>query len=298
MSTPYTIRRLPKTSLSSQKENLKYYLSYCKDKINTNNPNTNGWINIIKTLKFPTEDFDKSRVLLARLEKHKDIVVKLSDDESIKREYEYGKKLSKIKGFVKFICYFECNDNFLNYPNGDRNHLCNGPGSQMKIIVMPHYEMGNIGSYGWTRENLNILRTCMKHAFLTYTDAFFNGYLHGDFHPGNVLLKNTKDSSLEYSFEGIDEAFEIETNGVRTWIMDFENTKNVRTDNPMDIMNFYFDAQKFFNTLTNPRFIRNAKEVSVMPVMKTITKYMNYNKFPSREFIRDVLCAIDKIDLV
>jgi serine/threonine protein kinase len=297
MSKTYNIRKLQKQSFSSQKEVPKYYLSYCQDKINTQNPNTNGWINIVKTLKMPLEDYDKSRILLAKLEHHKDIVVKIGDDESIRREYEYAKKLYKLKGFVKFICYFECNDDFLKYPDKERNYLCNGEGSRMKIIAMPYFELGSIGSYVWNPENIHALRTSIKHAIMTNISAFMHGFLHGDFHPGNVLLKKTKQSSIDYLFEEIGEV-NIETNGIRTWIMDFENTREISAKNPRDIMDFYFDIQKFFTLLQDHRFIKNIDKSTTINIFRWVNKYMNSLSYPNMDFIMGIFDSIDKIAVI
>jgi hypothetical protein len=294
----YNIRKLPKNSFSSQKEIPKYYLSYCQDKINKKNANTNGWINIIKTLKFPLEDYDKSRILLAKLELHKDIVVKLGGDEAIRKEYEYSKKLYRLKGFVKFICYFECNDNFLDYPNKTNDYLCKGEGSQMKVIVMPHFEMGNIGSYTWSNENIQLLRSCIKHAILSHISAYATGYLHGDFHPGNVLLKRTKQAYISYLFEGIGEITNIETNGVRTWIMDFENTREISKENKTDLVDFYYDIQKFFMFLADHRFIKNIDKSTLTYLMKNIIKYSNSLIYPNMEFITNMIRSIDMIELL
>jgi serine/threonine protein kinase len=297
MSKTYNIRKLQKQSFSSQKEVPKYYLSYCQEKINTQNPNTNGWINIVKTLKMPLEDYDKSRILLAKLEQHKDIVVKIGDDESIRREYEYAKKLYKLKGFVKFICYFECNDDFLKYPDKERNYLCNGEGSRMKIIAMPYFELGSIGSYEWNPENIHVLRTCIKHAIMTNVSAFMHGFLHGDFHPGNVLLKKTKQSSIDYLFEEMGEV-NIETNSIRTWIMDFENTREISAENPRDIMDFYFDIQKFFTLLQDHRFIKNIDKSTTINIFRWVNKYMNSLRYPNMDFIIGILDSIDKIAVI
>jgi serine/threonine protein kinase len=297
----YNIRQLPKHSFSLQKEIPKYYLSYCQDKITAKNPTTKDWIHVVKTLKLPLQEYDKSRILLAKLEEHKDIVVKLGDDESIRKEYEYAKKLYRFKGFVKFICYFECNDNFLHYPSNERNHLCNGEGTQMKIIVMPYFEMGGIGVYPWTKTNISLLRSCIKHAILSILSVFVNGYLHGDFHPGNVLLKKTKQSSIDYDFDGIGVVPNIETNGVRTWIMDFENTREVKkkqTENKRDTMDFYYDLQKFFMLLQDHRFIRNIDKTTTIGITNTINVYMNNLVYPNMEFIQKMLSSIDKIELV
>ena len=331
MSTnKYNIRNLPKNTYSLQKEIPKYYLHYCSEKITKTNPNTNGWINIIKTLRsctfklptslsfmnenhvsdfaysmqncenLPLQDYDKSRILQAKLEEHKDIVVKLGDDESIRKEYEYAKKLYKLKGFVKFICYFECNDNFLEYPNEKRNYLCHGEGNQMKIIVMPYFELGSIGGYKWTTENITVLRSCITHALLSYINAFTHGYLHGDFHPGNVLLKTTKQRSIDYLFDRFDqngEVLNIETNGLRTWIMDFENTREVDDENKKDIMDFYLDIQKFFIILQDYRFIKNINKPTLNPLLQVIGNYMNRLIYPDMSFIILLIQSINNIEV-
>lgn len=245
----------------------------------------------------PLEDYDKSRILLAKLEQHKDIVVKIGDDESIRREYEYAKKLYKLKGFVKFICYFECNDDFLKYPDKERNYLCNGEGSRMKIIAMPYFELGSIGSYEWNPENIHVLRTCIKHAIMTNVSAFMHGFLHGDFHPGNVLLKKTKQSSIDYLFEEMGEV-NIETNSIRTWIMDFENTREISAENPRDIMDFYFDIQKFFTLLQDHRFIKNIDKSTTINIFRWVNKYMNSLSYPNMDFIMGILDSIDKIAVI
>jgi hypothetical protein len=266
----YNIRILPKNTFSLQKDVPKYYLSYCQDKITNTNPNTNGWINIIKTLNL---QYHNSDFLLAILEEHKDIVVKIGDDESIRKEYEIS---NKINGFVKFIC-------------------CNCESSQ---IIMPYFELGSIGFYSWTNENINLLRTCIKHSILTYISAFVVGYLHGDFHPGNVLLKKTKQTSISYLFDDIGEISNIETNGMRTWIMDFENTREINKNNNADLLDFYFDIQKFFILLQDQRFIRNIDKTSTVPLLQIINHYMNHLLYPDLNFIHKVLHYIENISLL
>ena len=54
-------------------------------------------------------------------------------------------------------------------------------------IINSKFELGSIGGYSWTPVNIHILRTCIKHAVLTNITAFISGYLHGNFHPGNVF---------------------------------------------------------------------------------------------------------------
>jgi hypothetical protein len=286
----YEIKKLHKNTLSSRNETNKYYLSNCGDKITASRPTTAGWIKILDTLKMPLQEYDKSRILLGILENHGEIVVKIGDDDSIRREYEYARKMYHIKGFVKFFCYFECNDKITEYPT--KNALCNGVGSTMKIILMPYFPLGAIGVYSWTDVEIYILQSCVKHAFLSHITAFMSDYLHGDFHPGNVLLKKTKQTTIDYELDGIGK-ITVETNGIRTWIMDFENMREITRNNKSDIMDFYFDIQKFIMLLQDHRFIKKIDKHSIIPISKIIQR--NMLEFPNKDFVEKMLIAIDGI---
>lgn len=272
----YEIRKLHKNTLSPRNEMNKYYLSDCGD-----NPTTEEWIKILNTLKMPLEEYDKSRILLGVLEKHHEIVVKFGDDNSIQREYQYAQKLYPIQGFVKSICYFECN--------------CIA-GSTMKIILMPYFPLGSIGFYNWRDDEIHVLQSCIKHAFLSHINAFTCGYLHGNFHPGNILLKTTKQTTLDYDLDGIGQIVGVETNGIRTWIVDFENMREISRDNKSDIMDFYFDIQKFIVLLQDHRFIPKIDKRTFIPISKIIHK--NMLEFPNMDFIEQMMFAIDGISFV
>jgi len=164
-----------------------------------------------------------------------DIVVKVGDMATIYPEYEISKR---IQGFLPFTSYFEY--------------------SNLGLITMPYFELGNIGLYPWTPDNIHILRTCVKQTVLAYTNAFFHGYLHGDFHPGNVLLEKTD-----------------EPNGLRTLIMEFSKTRKIDANNKKDIIDFYFDIEKFFILLQDYRYIGNIDKATVIPIMSTIEAYIH-----------------------
>lgn len=243
----YIINKLPKNTYSLQKEIPKYYIRCREEK--RNNQNQNTWINIINTLNL--QDFDKSKYLLEIVKEHKDIVIKIGEQEAIRKEYEYSKKIYNLKGFVKIIWYFE-------YKSG---------GSQMKIIIMPYFEMGSICEYTWTSENIKQLRSSIKQALLSNISAFTKGYLHGDFHPRNILLKNTQQNTIDYLLEGIGEVSKIETNGVITTIMDFDKMREVTKENKKDLIDFYFDIHKFFVLLQDYRFIKNIDKTTLISVL-------------------------------
>ena len=189
----------------------KYFVSTCQDRIEYGS--TTDWVQVRRddddSLK-KLETYDKSRVLRAVLDKHTEIIVKLGDHDEIKHEYEMGKSLSGIKGFVKFICFFECKDDVLQ--------------SSMKVIVMPFFKMGSLSRLPFDSKaaGKNIFISCIKHAIMSIIEAFFiTGIGHNDFHTGNVVLKKTNLKTIVYRPFQDEAPFEIETNGVRTWIMDW-----------------------------------------------------------------------------
>ena len=233
-------------------------------------------------LNDPECSFDKSKYLLEIVKEHKDIVIKIGEQEAIRKEYEYSKKIYNLKGFVKIIWYFE-------YKSG---------GSQMKIIIMPYFEMGSICEYTWTSENIKQLRSSIKQALLSNISAFTKGYLHGDFHPRNILLKNTEQNTIDYLLEGIGEVSKIETNGVITTIMDFDKMREVTKENKKDLIDFYFDIHKFFVLLQDYRFIKNIDKTTLISVLQIINNYMENLIYPDMDFVKKIIGSVDKIELL
>lgn len=194
-----------------------------------------------------------------------DIVVKVGDIETIYPEYEISKH---IQGFLPFTSYFEY--------------------SNLGLITMPYFELGNIGLYPWAPNNIHILRTCVKQTILAYINAFFHGYLHGDFHPGNVLLEKTDETEVLYH--------KVPTNGLRIWIMEFSKSRVIEPNNKKDLIDFYFDMEKFFILLQDYRYIGNINKATVIPVFTVVQNYVNDDvAYPNQDFIWDICKAIDEI---
>jgi hypothetical protein len=171
----------------------------------------------------------------------------------------------------------------------------------MKVILMPYFPLGNIQSYPWERHDIRILHTSLKHAVLSMINAFHTlTILHGDFHAGNVLLKQTKQKTLSYTIPGIGSIPDIETHGIRTWIMDFENSSVATMDTlyskMMTMNDFYFDLNKFFQTLYNRK--NKIDPRSVVPVTSFCGKLMMKGAMLTKDAILEILALIDGIQCI
>jgi len=303
----FTVRELGKTdpSLTRNPGMHKYYLSSCQTKITNRTPTTEGWLDVLRLVKLDIRDIDKSRILLGALKDRGDIVIKIGGSDDIRKEYDMSERLKHIKGYVKYICFFECNDDFRNHPSPNRATLCKGVGNQMKVILMPYFPLGSIAAFSWREYPISLFQSCLKHAILSMLTAFFSlGVIHGDFHIGNVLLKTTKQKSLTYSIPALDFQEEIPTHGIRTWIMDFENSKivdmSVRHNmiTTMTIMNdFYGDLSRFFITIQhNLRMVIDPRTIALITIY--IGKLHVRGNMIKRDELRQILTLINDIQFM
>ncbi len=206
-----TVKYLQKKSNSNT--NSAKYLIDC-GKITTKDPTTEDWLHIEKQLK-PTNFDDKNKVLLGVLKKKRRVVIKIGGSETLEKEYKLSEAV-KSEGIINFICFFTCNDNYKDHPSIARNHMCNGPGLEMKCLVMPYYEIGNIREFKFRDHSngLNILKSLLKLVFLYMVDAYNKiGFIHNDTHAQNILLVKTTRKEI----------LDIPLFGYRPMIMDLEN---------------------------------------------------------------------------
>lgn len=159
------------------------------------------------------------------------------------------------------MCFFECDDDFYDYFLKDTGPLCKQTGKGMNVLIMPHFSDGDIAHFAWTVENIHILRSCLQMAVLSYIDAYTAiNFVHGDFHPANVMIKPTKQRTMTFG------DVEVATHGYRTWIMDFENsTIGAHSRSWTDLC---FDLQKMFMILTT--FVQNLDKVKLQKIIKAI----------------------------
>lgn len=239
------MKRLPKQlgGLSRNPNSSKYYVETCSPE----------WVRITSEIKKARDvrdiDIQKSQLLQGSM-KDTAVIVKIGDSQDIDNEYVAAQHVKRLKGFIKFYCFFTCNDDFREFFKGKRTTICKGPGSSMKVIIMPYFPLGTLATPAstWTSENIGTLHSCLYIACLCYIDAYKQKrFIHNDFHAANILLKSTTQTSMPFSDDLI-----VHLNGVRPWISDFEKSV-IGTGSPMDYENFKYDMTKLFYLL--PTFL-------------------------------------------
>ena len=83
-SMAVSVNYLEKRSDTNAPGSAKYYIN-CQHKITSDNPNTAEWLEILRQLK-PTNFHDTNRVLLGILQKHREVVIKIGESDTLKKE--------------------------------------------------------------------------------------------------------------------------------------------------------------------------------------------------------------------
>jgi hypothetical protein len=250
---------LPKASGTNQPGSGKYYIN-CSRRVTKDTPTTESWLEVIERLK-PTNFQDSNRVLLGVLEKQKQkqVVIKLGDGPQISKEYNVGENLVGIPGFIKYVCYFECNDDYKRHDGVVKTSLCKGPGTSMKCLIMKYYPKGSVGSFKWDASNFHILKVVVTQCFMSLMMAFEQkGVVHNDAHARNVLMEPTNKQTIQYIVGG--KSYDVPTLGYRIVIMDFENAL-VSTDKISGREFVYKDMERLVSDLYFVSNIRLSKEL-------------------------------------
>lgn len=202
------------------------HIVQCGKAITDDTPTTQGWLDNLTFLKTTplakSQQMSHKKLLEGILQKHKSVVVKIADkSENIKIEYDTYERLfaADVKGIVHYFCYFECNDDIKRI--GDYTpHVCKGTGNTMRLLIMERIPNKSFQEHEWHEKDKDVIKSCIKQVICTALDAFLKtGFVHGDLHCNNILIKRTTVKTIEYSFGSVSVV------KYKTRLMDFEFSK-------------------------------------------------------------------------
>lgn len=192
-----------------------------------------------------TSQNNQENILIVLYECEINIVLKFGYKENIIKEYNISKELEELPNFIKYFNKIECNSYIINLLSNRKNisnyKIYYYEDKQVEILIMKYYNLGCINNYEWTENNFNILKNIIKQVIFSIIQAYkIKGFIHGDLHCGNVLLKPKKNDIILYENKNlfIDKYEAI--------IMDFENSKLEQFNN---INHLYRNINKFIMSI-------------------------------------------------
>ena len=140
---------------------------------------------------------EQAIVLKALYECNVNIILKFGILESIDKEYKISEELMLLPNFIKYFCIIKCNDNIKNVINNKNTisnyKICHYGNNEIGILVMKHYYLGCVDNYDWNENNFDLLKNIIKQVVFAIIYAYeTKGFIHGDLHSGNILLKPIK----------------------------------------------------------------------------------------------------------
>lgn len=230
----YNLEYLPKGDfgfLNNNDNNYRKYVANLFNKNNNNKPvNTAGWLIPKKLLKINSNNQNGIRasgdVLLESdlIIKKKRVVVKISTNEKLlTKDFEASKKLSSINSpnYAKYLGLFSCKDDIKNYTKSKPlpEEFCKLEGNINYFLFMPYYKLGSLISY--EPNNLDEIISIINQFICASLYVFEKlGFLHNDFHIGNILIKPTNKEIIKYNLNNCIK--EIKTFGLEITIFDFD----------------------------------------------------------------------------
>jgi serine/threonine protein kinase len=203
-------------SLETQK-----FIYDCQGKISSD---TNPWLKIIE--KIHVANSLDSGVLKGILDKHRYVAVKFGNPMQLQEDYDQAARLFNmgIPNCLKYYCFFTCKDDIKDITNrtfADSPYLCQGPGNNIGLIMMPYYPIGSINQYHWKPDDFSLLQNVLKQVIYAMIEMYrlSNGYVHPDLHLDNIILRKTDKKILVYGQRN------LVLQGYYAVIIDFEPRK-------------------------------------------------------------------------
>jgi len=168
---------------------------------------------------------NEQAIILFALYEHKiNVILKFGILESIEHEYKINQELQELPNFIRYFCMIKCNDNIKNIINNKNQisnyKMCCYGNNEIGILVMKEYNLGSVDNYQWNENNINLLKNIIKQVSFSIIYAYDKkGFIHGDLHSGNVLLKSRRNKTIIYGDK------KLTIDNLEAVIMDFEKSK-------------------------------------------------------------------------
>jgi len=210
----------------------KYYIDCNKVEKNTDDIDITGIIRYNKDVAIVSGVL--SGIInnkIPKLKSSRHIVVKIShENKTLEKEYRISMKLNeyKIPGYINYICLFSCYDD--TYGKDKPMKICKADKKEYnirKVLIIPYITEGSLRTFKWSDDKFDLLKFAIIQVIMSSFIAFHKiGFIHGDFHLDNILLKKTKQTYIEYNIETAKETkiLKINTNGYKIIIIDFEQS--------------------------------------------------------------------------
>ena len=227
---------------------------------------------------------EQAIVLKALYECGINVVLKFGILESIKKEYYMSQELLDLPNFIRYFCLIKCNDDIKNIINNKSTisnyKMCYYGDNQIGILVMKEYDLGCVQNYHWNENNFELLKNVIKQVIFSIIYAYNNkGFIHGDLHSGNILLKPKRNCKIIYENKSLC------LNDLEVVIMDFEKSKLHQINKINDLIK---NIIKFINSIVDSNKILLNIDYDRNKLIKLKSSFLNdVNYYDEIELIID-----------
>ena len=220
----YALQYLEKVKINGVRNNEENYRKYIAEK-SINSKNTDGWL-IPNQLLNISNRISGNKIIKANIIKKKKIVVKISKyKELLEKDYNVSIMLLKIKckNFANYLGFFSCKNNINQYEKEKTLPVffCKNKIDINYFLFMNYYPLGSLEKY--KPKNIDEIISIINQVISCMTYAYEKiNFVHGDLHPGNILVKKTTKENLLYKFD--DKTIKISTYGVEVVLFDFDRS--------------------------------------------------------------------------
>jgi len=180
--------------------------------------------------------------------------IKITEEKnSIEGEIDWNKKLSKIDGFVKYICHFSCLDDLSRYgyeitkfPKESTITLCDIDKNTNHYMMISEYIEGPtllkyLEKQKYTKDQLFSIISQILYSFITAYEKM--GFVHNDVNFNNFIIQNTTVESRRFKFKNNNPMI-VFLEGIKPMIIDFGNVE--KSTNASD---FFFSINNFLENI-------------------------------------------------